>query len=120
MAAVIGRTQGYTARGPEAGEATRLGSEYVRSEANTWHTFVRVEVRKDGRLDVEVRRDGQPTLYLTVNAEDAGALCYHFSEAPNSKSWETREIASTWTLVSGTCATCGKHKDHCLCVEEAP
>lgn len=89
MANVIGRTQGYTRNGPKAGEATRLGSECVRSEANTWRTFCRAQVTRDGNVNIEVRRDGQPTLYLTVNSEDAPQLRYRFASSDG-------EIASTW------------------------
>lgn len=98
MANVIGRTQGYGANGkPKAGEATRLGSESVRSEANTWRTFTRCEVRRDGRVDIEVRRDGQPTLYLTVNAETESELRYLLYIADDGAT-RSRELASNWQV----------------------
>lgn len=71
MAAVIGRTQGYTRNGPKAGEATRLGSEYVRSEANTWRTFARTTMYKNGACDIEIRRDGHPTVYVTIVSDES-------------------------------------------------
>ena len=94
MANVIGRTQGYTRNGPKAGEATRLGAEYVRSEANTWRTFTRCEVQKDGRVDIEVRRDGMPTLRLTINPEtdETREMRYRFTQdgacGPIASTWE--------------------------------
>ncbi len=69
MANVIGRTQGYNARGPKAGEATRLGAEYVRSEANTWRTFVSVETQKTGECVIVIKRDGHKPVYVSINAE---------------------------------------------------
>lgn len=58
MAAVIGRTQGYTKDGsPKGGEATRLGGGSVRSEANTWRTFAKVTMFADGSGIVEIKQN---------------------------------------------------------------
>lgn len=70
MAAVIGRTQGFTKDGnPKAGEATRLGSSYVRSEANTWRTFVSVVTDADGTVTIRIKRDNQHLAVVNVTPE---------------------------------------------------
>lgn len=69
MANCIARAQGFTSKGPKAGEATRLGSEYVRAEANTWRTFVTVVTSKDGSVGIQIKRDDKSIAYISVNAE---------------------------------------------------
>ena len=39
-------------------EVRRLGSVGARTKAATWRTFVTVDVRADGSVDVRVIRDG--------------------------------------------------------------
>lgn len=69
MANCIARAQGYTRNGPKAGEATRLGSEYVRAEANTWNTFATVTTNKDGLVTVVIKRNGRTLIELQTNRE---------------------------------------------------
>lgn len=69
MANCIARAQGFTSKGPKAGPATRLGSEYVKAEANTWRTFVTVVTEKDGRVGIIIRRDNSELCAVQVNPE---------------------------------------------------
>ena len=50
-------------------EAHRLGAQGATAEANTWRTFTRCHVRKDGSGYVEVRRDGETIHSFEFDAE---------------------------------------------------
>lgn len=75
MANVIGRTQGFSKKGAKAGEATRLGSESVRAQANTWRTFASIVTDKDGSVRIEVRRDDRAILTVAIDAETNEDSC---------------------------------------------
>ncbi len=69
MAATIARAQGFQKNGSaKNSEATRLGHGYSVAKAATWRTFAEVTVWADGRVEVEVKRDG-----VLLTRFDAGA-----------------------------------------------
>lgn len=58
MAATIGYIQSH-GKWQDGKRVSRLGHEAMSAEADTWHTFARAYVNKDGSGHVEVERNGK-------------------------------------------------------------
>ena len=69
---------------------TRLGSRYASAQANTWRTFATVTTWADGRVSIEVERDGGRILDVQLRPEsetDAG-------DYPVSFLWQAKSSLS--------------------------
>jgi hypothetical protein len=67
-------TYGVLRSDRRASQVTKCGTEYVAATAQTWETFATVTVRRDGRVNVEIRRADRTILDLDLSAEDAPSL----------------------------------------------